>query len=279
MITVLLQGRTGNNLFQYAAGRALADYLDTNLILDGSWADPELAKQFEEVFRFPLRATYRRRFSNPKRALQKYLSIKPWSLHQGLVYVETGAGYNIDLLKQPDDSYVAGFFQSPRYFASIEATLRAELDLTSIPLPQDSLNFEEELRSQNTISLHIRRGDYLNIPSTRCLVENYHELAIEYFRENFDAPRFCVFSDDISWCRSRFKGGDFMFCEFIGSALSPLHDMRLMAACHHHVIVNSSYSWWAAWLNPSNEKVVVAPSMWMTGLPSTCLLLPDWITI
>ncbi len=279
MIRVILQGRTGNNLFQYAAGRALADRLGTELILDGSWADARHARQFEHLLRLPVQARYQRQFTFTKRCLRKAFNLSPSSLHHGPVFHDSSSTSDPAFHQLPDHCLLMGFFQSPFYFKTIEPQLREELDFTGLTLPRESLIFEENLRSQTTVSLHVRRGDYVHISSTQCLAPDYHASAIRHFRQRLPNVRFCVFSDDIAWCRNQFPEPDFLFCDLPACHTDPLHDMRLMAACHHHVIVNSSYSWWGAWLNPSADKVVVAPSMWMTDLPSTDLLLSDWITI
>ncbi len=279
MIRVILQGRTGNNLFQYAAGRALANKLGTDLILDGSWADACHARQFAHLQRLPIQARYQRRFTVTKRCLRKAFNLSPASLHHGPVFRDESPAPDPAFHHLLDHCLLIGFFQSPVYFHAIEPELRRELDLTDLSLPRESLNFEENLRNQTTVSLHVRRGDYVHLTSTQCLAPDYHARAIQHFRDRDSKVRFCVFSDDIDWCRSQFTGPDFLFCDLPASHSDPLHDLRLMTACHHHVIVNSSYSWWAAWLNPSADKVVVAPSMWMTGMPSTDLMLHNWTTM
>jgi hypothetical protein len=257
----------------------LADRHGTELILDGSWADARHARQFEHLQRLPIQARYQRRFTFTKRSLRKAFNLSPASVHHGPVFSDESPTPDPAFHSLPDHCLLIGFFQSPAYFQAIEPELRRELDLTALALPKESLIFEENLRNQPTVSLHVRRGDYVHLTSTQCLAPDYHARAIQHFRDRDSKVRFCVFSDDIDWCRSQFLGPDFLFCDLPASRTDPLHDMRLMAACHHHVIVNSSYSWWGAWLNPSADKVVVAPFMWMTDLPSTNLLLPDWITI
>lgn len=277
MIRVILQGRTGNNLFQYAAGRALAIRHQTPLILDGSWMNQAHADTFEHLLRLPIRASYERRHTFTKRLSRKILGITPESLHRGVVITDPADGTLPDLHNAPDGTLLIGFFQSPRHFAGIESELRRELDLSQLQLPAESLRFEETLHSRPTVSIHVRRGDYLGIRETQCLGENYHDHAIDWFREQFEGIRFCVFSDDIPWCRARFQGHEFLFSDLPVAATDPLHDLRMMASCHHHITVNSSYSWWGAWLNPSMEKHVIAPKMWMDGLFSENIVPQDWM--
>jgi hypothetical protein len=279
MIRVILQGRTGNNLFQYAAGRALALTRGAELVLDGAWSDAWHAGHFKHLSRLPLAATYERTLSVAKRMAKRFLGRGPDSWHRGELLVEFTGGHSPDFETASDHVILQGFFQSPRYFANIESQLRMELDPAAITLPPASLRFEQSLHAGNLISLHVRRGDYVNISSTDCIGSNYHDRAMDWFRQRHENLSFCVFSDDIPWCRERFKGAEFLFADLPAAASDPLHDLRLMAACQHHIIVNSSYSWWGAWMNPSPAKKVVAPSQWMKGLTSTGILPDEWITL
>ena len=279
MIRVILAGRTGNNMFQYAAGRALAIKHRTSLVLDGAWADARHARQFEHLLRLPIDASYERRFSRVKRMLRKALSIEPEALHRGSLLKERYPKPDPAFCDLPDNSLLVGFFQMPFYFRGIEGFLRQELDLTRLILPADSRRFEQTLQSGPTVSAHVRRGDYVEIGSTHCLSDDYHAKALQHYRERIPNVRFCIFSDDIPWCRNQFVGSEFLFCDLPASAHDPLHDLRLMSSCQHHVVVNSSYSWWGAWLNPSAVKTVVAPSMWMTNVPGDHAFPPDWIRL
>lgn len=279
MIRVILGGRTGNNMFQYAAGRALAIKHNTGLILDGAWSNDTHARQFEQLLRLPLCARYERRFSLSKRTLRKFLAILPHSYHCGDFYQERDPVPDPAFYKLPDDTLLDGFFQMPFYFHGIENDLRKELDLTTLMLPEDSFCFEQKLQSETTVSVHVRRGDYVHIYATQCIDADYHDRAVQYFRERISGVRFCVFSDDIPWCRQRFVGNEFQFCDLEGAHGDPLHDMRLMSSCQHHIIVNSSYSWWGAWLNPSPDKIIIAPAMWMTNVPGNHAFPPEWVRI
>lgn len=276
MIRVILQGRTGNNLFQYAAGRALAERHQTSLVLDGSWVNPAQARIFENLLRLPIKARYENRRSFAKRLGRKFFSAGPGSFHRGPLIIDPENGTLPELTAAPDHTLLIGFFQSPLHFTGMEEKLRSELDLTTLRLPTDSLRFEEELRRQTTASIHVRRGDYLGISSTQCLDENYHSKAINWLRERHTDLRFCVFSDDIPWCRTHFRGPEFLFANFSAASEDPFHDMRLMASCHHHIIVNSSYSWWGAWLNRSTNNQVIAPKMWMLDLSSENIVPVQW---
>ena len=276
MINIALGGRTGNNLFQYAVGRALAHRRNSSLVLDGSWVNASHEGSFREILQLPLAATY----SNSGRLVKQLLRaarLDPARFHHGIVYDEHTHVFDPSVLDLPDGSLLRGFFQNYRYFLEIEKTIRAELDLSHVQLSKMSLDLETNLRSKISVSIHVRRGDYLCIPSTQCIAPDYYARAIQHFRDQYTDIRFCVFSDDIDWCRGQFVGPDFIFCDLPASRANQLHDLRLMAACQHHIIVNSSYSWWGAWLNPSREKQVIAPKLWMSGLPSTEIAQSNWI--
>jgi hypothetical protein len=279
MIRVILQGRTGNNLFQYAAGRALSKATGHDLVLDGAWMNAWHAGHFKHLCKLPLRARYERKNTLTKRLGRKLLGAGPALWHQEAL-VNEFAGDSLPLLQAGADGRIlVGYFQSARHLSGIEPELRSEIDLASVHLPPESLRFKQTLMAKACVSIHVRRGDYLNISSTTCIGSDYHERAIEWFRQRHENLRFCVFSDDIPWCRQHFTDPEFLFCDLPAATRDPLHDLKLMAFCNDHIIVNSSYSWWGAWLNAAPDKVVIAPSQWMEGLPSQGIIPPEWITL
>jgi hypothetical protein len=278
MITVLLQGRTGNNLFQYAVGRRLAIERDTTLRLDASWIPASQIRQIQQITDLPLQAEFIRHSPLLKRMVRKLTGRDPGSLHHGPVFREPQGvgGYLPEVLLQPDGVLLDGFFQCPQYADGISAELRRELDLSSIAMPPAAIALQRRIEASPSVSLHVRRGDYLALPGTQCLADNYFELAIEFMQSRHEGLRFHVFSDDPAWCRQRFKGPEFCICDLPGIQDNPLLDLCLMTACQHHIIVNSSYSWWGAWLNPNPEKAVIAPKMWMTRMPASRLVPESW---
>lgn len=276
MIRVLLKGRIGNSFFQYAAGRAVAVKQKAELVLDGSWMDDAHARAYENLLRLPIKARYERRLSAPKRLCRRLFGSNPEAFHQGPVIIDPDDGTQVDVSNAQDGSLLVGFFQSPAYVESIAPQIREELDLSRISIPDSATRFEDTIRTSLTASIHVRRGDYLGIGNTQCLDGDYHERAVDWFRQRYEGIRFCVFSDDIPWCRTRFTGSDFLFCDFPAAGDDPLHDMRLMTSCHHHVIANSSYSWWGAWLNSRKDKQVIAPRQWMRGISSENIVPVDW---
>ena len=127
---------------------------------------------------------------------------------------------------------------------------------------------------ENTVSLHVRRTDYVNL-------QNYHPIAaIQYYKDALDLiehDKVVVFSDDINWCKKNFKFNNMVFIE----GNSNIEDLYLMSMCNNNVIANSSFSWWAAWLNKNEYKKIVAPKVWFgPAAPSDKDIIPDtWIKI
>lgn len=180
--------------------------------------------------------------------------------------------------------FLLGYWQVHSIADSIASELRAEFNLVE---PPQGLNRDLTNRIHQTstaVSLHIRRGDYLH-PSERhaVLPLSYYHGAIRTMQERFSKPTFFVFSDDIAYAREHLpRNIELVFVDH-NDSLSAHEDLRLMSQCHHHIIANSTMSWWGAWLNPSLQKTVLAPIHWRVGgatespdlLPREWLLLDD----
>jgi len=169
------------------------------------------------------------------------------------VFRQKQFSYNPSVFEQPDGTNFVGYFQSEKYFTHIDVELRntfifpkSELiELSALELFRDG---------RPLVSVHIRRGDYRNNSAHADLYGNYYPNAMRLFPEAL----FVVFSDDMKWCRQYLKGDCIRY--FQGSSM--YCDMAGMATCDHHIISNSTYAWWGAWLNPSLTKRVVRPAVW-----------------
>ena len=184
----------------------------------------------------------------------------------------------------PEGSYVRGFWQSELYFKSIEELIRKDFTFASEPTGSNK-ELAKAIATQQAVSLHIRRGDYVNIQSTNeyhgtCSIE-YYQKAIEYILSNLSDPVFYIFSDDLPWVKANLDvSAPHIFAEG-NDATTNFEDLRLMSLCKHHIIANSSFSWWGAWLNPSKTKIVIAPKRWMNDpeFDSKDLIPKNWIRI
>jgi Glycosyl transferase family 11 len=177
--------------------------------------------------------------------------------------------FDPSLLDASDNIYLDGFWQSEKYFVDIQDILRQEFTLKN---PRTAI-FEQIaaiIDDRHSVSLHIRRGDIANDPETNllhgtCSLE-YYERAIEYIVERIDLPHFFIFSDDLDWVKENLKLNFPSTNVSCGDLLPDYEELHLMSRCQHHIIANSSFSWWAAWLNPSPDKCVIAPKKWFGTL-------------
>jgi hypothetical protein len=167
-------------------------------------------------------------------------------------------------LDAPADCVISGYFQSPRYFESMAGELRAEINGLLIQgvgasCPQYIV---KNISQPNSIAVHVRRGDYLRIPVFHVCDETYYRKSMDEMRERVPHARFFIFSDDPEWCRGAFREEDTEVIASGEAAANPLHDLHLMSLASHHIITNSSYSWWAAWLGDKPGQQVIMPDRW-----------------
>jgi len=275
MIIVKLIGGLGNQLFQYAAGRYLAHLHQTDLFVDasfllqnpnGAYTKRELELSFfnldlkiatsEDIKKFNIEGS-----NKYNRALQRHLPI----LFNNLYAAESGILYQKEFLNYPMNTYLDGFWQSERYFKPIESVL------LKVFTPKEHLNSENQnwlnkINTSESISLHIRRGDYIsnkNAQQHHCnLGLDYYKNALNLIKEVYKNIEVFIFSDDLDWCKANLKLEDVVYYVDANQQQNFHLDMYLMSHCKHNVIANSSFSWWAAWLNQNKYKIVVAPANW-----------------
>jgi hypothetical protein len=157
--------------------------------------------------------------------------------------------------------HLRGFWQASPYAAAVESQLRSELVLREAPSGLNLQVLEEIEKSANPVSLHLRRGDYLFPENNFALSLSYYKAAIQKVREAIADPTFFVFSDDINFARKNLADLSARFVDH-NDEWSAYEDLRLLAACRHAIIANSSFSWWGAWLNANPKKIIIAPKYW-----------------
>ena len=194
---------------------------------------------------------------------------------------ERGLGYNPGFATWEDDSYLHGYWQSERYFTGIADRIRADFTFPDCTNSQNA-EMADRIREATAISLHVRRGDYLTLGAHVLCDQAYYDAALTKVLENVSStPTIFVFSDDPQWAKDNLHlPCDKVVVDFNGPE-TDFEDMRLMTLCDHNIIGNSSFSWWAAWLNTKGGKTVVGPRKWF-GDPklSNPDILPDgWIGI
>jgi hypothetical protein len=292
MIIVKLMGGLGNQMFQYAAGRCLAHLHKTELKLDLSYLnkDPQnkYTKREYKLDVFNLKAEFanendikpflpldRGKISN---TLMRKLPI----LYSKVVANESGHKFMKEFYSFPKHVYLNGFWQSEHYFEPVEDVIRQEFTIKE-SLSKENSELCNKIVSYNSVSLHIRRGDYITNTESNsyhgvCSLE-YYEEAISYLKKTFNDPAIFVFSDDIEWAKVNLKTD--VNVNFVEQN-NPGHiDMHLMALCKHNIIANSSFSWWAAWLNKNADKTVIAPIRWFADIHNTTpdIYPQNWIRL
>lgn len=234
------------------------------LVLDASWFNADGWAEVAHFLRLPLKAKVVRRCSLGARALRKFTGKHYWEYRGVPVLRESGDDQSFDrrFLDAPADCLLFGYFQSPLYFAAIAPALRLELN----SLLAGAARFPEPLRARisaaNAVAVHVRRKDYLELPVFQVCDPAYYQQSMRQLRARLPDARFFIFSDDPAWCRGKFRDADQEVIDLPPTAANPLHDLHLMSLASHHIIANSSYSWWAAWLGEKPGQQVIMPDRW-----------------
>ena len=182
----------------------------------------------------------------------------------------------------PAETYLHGYWQSDRFFGRYADRIRQAFAFAEA-VDSQTIDVLTQISAGPSASIHIRRGDYLTGKNaslySQCNPE-YFMASMKILIERFGALKFFVFSDDPVWAAGFFADKGYNL-EIISknTGASSYNDMRLMSACDHHVISNSTFSWWGAWLNPKIDKVIIAPKNWIAGLSSSQVIPAGWIAI
>lgn len=274
MIYVCLIGGLGNQMFQYALGRSLADKKNSPLRLDTSWFEDieniNTKRQYE-LGCYPITAEAidgsDLNIMQSGQAVARKSFIKKIFKNQApslLIYTEPDASFHPEVLNLPDNVYLKGYWQNERYFMDIRPRLLREF--TPNMITDYTRRTANRIQRRPSVSLHVRRGDYVNNPLTNkfhgLTPVEYYMQALEYVRKKLADPQLFVFSDDIKWCKSNLPFAK--AAEFItgNPPERACEDLYLMSLCDSNIIANSSFSWWGAWLNENRNKTVVAPKSW-----------------
>lgn len=283
MIVTCIHGGLGNQMFQYAAGRRAALLRSVPLGIDLS-----------EMKRYRKRSYGLDQFVLAPDALP--VDGAAFSSGRGVVRIwrkwrnqyrdreETGFAFDPEVLNLLPPARLVGYWQSEKYFSDVGDTIRAEFELAR-PMTDRRLHILREIRLCESISVHVRRGDYVSVPRNAEIFgtcsSGWYERAVSIASEGVKNPVFFVFSDDIPWAAENLVlPGRVVWVEPSDDGRDA-EDLHLMAACGSHVIANSSFSWWGAWLDRRKEARVVAPAKWFQSneLDARDLVPDRWIRI
>lgn len=276
MNVIKLTGGLGNQLFQYAFGQHLARKEQCEVFYDISSFNNQpdfLDKRKFELSCIDLKIPIINDTNfNNFQALSRNKKIVSSLKH--LIY-----GSKCDFLRIPEyltpisnflphymhNKYYSGYWQTYKYLQSADMHTEQGFNLKK-EYESQLLNthYKKEINSSNSISLQVRRGDYLNVGNVICDLD-YYKKSVRYFANKISNPVYFVFSDDIAWCRRELDlDAQLIFLE--PNLQLPFEDMKLMSLCKHHIIVNSSYGWWGGMLNYKNRKIIVSPKRWKNEL-------------
>ncbi len=263
MLIVKIKGGLGNQLFQYGFGRFLSNMCSEELLLDnmtlGSVGD---TKRQYKLDNFNIKANIATREQVEIVKYQHGTLSKIWQIFQAKLFRKYYIGYHPELIKSKK-TYYEGYFQSHRYLEPIRSELLDDLQLRR-ELSQEAEAILPLILASNSVSIHVRRGDYVNNTNRQ-----YQTFGIEYYRnaisvikQKISNPSFFLFTDDVEWCKKNISTlvNNIKFVS--GDGLPDYEELVLMSKCSHNIIANSSFSFWGAWLNQNNDKIVIAPKIW-----------------
>jgi len=296
MIIVRLSGGMGNQMFQYAHGRALSLRHNVPLKLDTTFLDHRIKmphflrpnfsfRNFDlDVFNIqaeiakPSEITFwNRPFLGGKLMLIIDALLRKMAFLPGW---EKKFSFDEKVLKLGPDTYLEGFWQSDKYFSNIAPTFKKDFTLKN-PISETAKKIQDDIKNTNSICVHLRRahggGDF----HTKYDM-TYYESGIQYITKKKKIEKIYVFSDDIEWCKENIKFDvPTVFVDNDSAGVKGEGHLYLMSLCQNFVIPNSTFSWWAAWLSTNPDKIVVAPKNLFTkkNINNEDLIPDSWIKI
>jgi hypothetical protein len=252
-----ITGGLGNQMFQYAIAKSIARRNNDNFTLDTSFYPKQTLRKYElNLFNIE-------KFL-PKSENIIYKSLKKIRLNSRNYYVEKNISeYDDNVFKYKKNIFLDGYWQNEKYFKDIKDEIIKDFTKT-YATDNESKLYLKQIINLNSVSIHVRRGDYINDHQVNknhgiCDLE-YYKKTIEYLNSNFNNLTYIIFSDDMDWCKDNFN---FLADKiFIDNTKTALDDLELMKNCKHNIIANSTFSWWGAWLNENQNKIVIAPKRW-----------------
>lgn len=282
-LLVRVVGGLGNQMFQYAAGLALSKRLGKTLLIDGRAFKGYRLHQYG-LSAWNLSARQIEGQENDAPALWRIGLVERMSFFQPATYFkEQSLAFDQRWPQVTQVNYLSGYFQTERYFIQEREQLTKEFSL-NVPLQASGQDLAQEMRNSHSVAIHVRRGDYVSNPQTLrihgvCGV-SYYQAAINYMLAQLNQPQFYIFSNDFAWVRANLKLPErTVFVD--GVAQHAADDIHLMSQCKHHIVANSSFSWWGAWLAHDQGGIHIAPTPWYddASYPESDLIPTSWVRL
>ena len=195
---------------------------------------------------------------------------------------DTHYAFEPTALTREGDTYFDGYWQHEENFITIREDI---LKTFTFPIFEDQRNQKTAslITEKNSCAIHIRRGDYVTDKLFRDICDlDYYQKSIQRMKETANPEVFCIFSDDVAWCREHLtailRRDETIYIDW-NTGENSFQDMHLMTLCHHQIIANSSFSWWGAWLNTHQDKVVIAPRKWWNISGTHTPISYSWLII
>lgn len=280
MRIVKICGGLGNQMFQYAFGKYLSENTNKEVYYDTTWftltdfKKKGVTPRLFDIGKFNVKIKvaehlplYRFLFLERDGFRSFWARVASKVLRYKYICEKSPFKYDSDLLKYNKSNVIFGnYFCSFKYSESIRDILLSEF-IYKDELSSNSLSYLDKINNCESVSIHIRRGDYIKYSSEYHLCDDeYYKSAISIIKEKVNNPTFFIFSDDLEYCKSLFNGDEYVFVTGNEGERS-IEDMILMSKCRNNIIANSTFSYWGAWLNTNEEKTVIAPTKWTKNEP------------
>ena len=277
-------------MFQYAIARALSEHYQSLIVLDRSWFDVPQNETTPRPYQLDLlqiqnvasnSLNFPKKPNRLMRVLQNILPLKSIVYYQQNAFEYDPSLFQFKEISQKD-LFLFGYWQAYPYLEPIRPILQTEFK-TKRPISDHYQPYLKQIRSSDSVMMHIRRGDYVNSPSAAkfhgVLPLSYYQKAIELLLSKKPDAHFFIFSDDLPWAKEALPQD--LKITFVENALKPddaSQELQLMTECQHHIIANSSLSWWGAWLKQDRSGLIYAPNRWISdsSLDLSHLLPANW---
>lgn len=296
MIVIRIYEGLGNQMFEYAYAYALNKrriyknnvYIDTRDIIANKLDAKRIYRPITiDQFQLSLpkassKILKKWEYIENSSIMQKATyQLSKWGLWKYKIMVESDYNYNKCYCKPNDNLYIMGWFQHSEYFNNVRSELLSEFTLKQkFVIPN---NLQEYMKNYEVVSLHVRRGDYVSNRSARKVMyickEEYYKAAVEYIQTYIRNVFLFIFTDDVEWVKRRLT---FPFPSIVISkhyGFTDAQELILMSKCKHNIIANSTFSWWAAWLNTNQDKIVIAPKRWFVDKKRKNIAMKEWVTL
>ncbi|MCL2597945.1 MAG: alpha-1,2-fucosyltransferase [Paludibacter sp.] len=300
MIIIQLRGGLGNQMFQYACGTSIASRLGVKLKLDISYMTDKKPRENFTERDYALNVFNINNEIASKKEVQRFVPYSAdaseftyaWFMFKRTLFcrhrfsepAKNPSFYFAEIEQITNNTYIKGYFQNEKYFNFIRDKLLKDFSIRN-EIDDNNQNLSNKINSENAVSIHIRRGDYLNSLNAslfNLLDIDYYKKAIKYILKEVENPVFYVFTEDFQWAKTQFAALDIPITIVDWNIGSQSYlDMILMSRCKHNIIANSSFSWWGAWLNQYPEKKIIAPQNWFKNpkMNETHIIPSNWIKL